>query len=65
MKTPTDIELDILAALAEGMTNKQIASRRHMTKSAVGMTLMRLRQRVGAETTVELVAMALRNRWIA
>lgn len=51
----------VLDKLIAGRTTLQVARELGMTNSAVSMRLLRLRTRFGAETTVQLVAVVLRQ----
>jgi DNA-binding CsgD family transcriptional regulator/tetratricopeptide (TPR) repeat protein len=58
---PTPRELDVLALLAEGLTNREIAARLFLSPKTVGIHVSRLHQKLDAHTRGEAVAVARRR----
>jgi DNA-binding CsgD family transcriptional regulator len=54
----SEVELDILRGLQSGLTNVQIAARRHVGRSAVDHRIPSLLQKLSAKTRIEAVARA-------
>lgn len=61
MSALTDEERHVLSLLAAGRTTRQVARALGVANNALSMRLLRLRQRRRAETTVQLVADAVRE----
>lgn len=61
---PTDTELRIIAALADGIPVGRIAAGLHHTPATVATYIKRVRNKVGARTREQLVAVALRDQLI-
>jgi DNA-binding CsgD family transcriptional regulator len=59
---PTRRELEVLAHLAEGLTNPQIATRLFLSPKTVGIHVSRILEKLGAHTRGEAVAIARRRR---
>lgn len=57
--TPT--ELDVVALVAEGLTNPEIAARLHVARSTVKDHLAKVFRKLGVTTRAELAAVATRN----
>jgi DNA-binding NarL/FixJ family response regulator len=62
---PTERELQVLALLAEGLTNPQIAERLFLSPKTVGIHVSRLLDKLGAHTRGEAVAVARRRGLLA
>lgn len=60
-----EIDSDILKHLATGKTRKEIAYELGMSHQWVSAHVCRMKEEHGARTEAELVAMALRQGWIA
>jgi DNA-binding CsgD family transcriptional regulator/tetratricopeptide (TPR) repeat protein len=58
---PTPRELDVLALLAEGFTNREIAARLFLSPKTVGIHVSRLHRKLDAHTRGEAVAAARRR----
>jgi DNA-binding CsgD family transcriptional regulator len=58
---PTERELQVLALLAEGLTNPQIAERLFLSPKTVGIHVSRLLDKLDAHTRGEAVAVARRR----
>lgn len=58
---PTRIELDTIAALANGRTYEQIATDNALGPTAVSTRLLRCRKRLGVDTTAAAVAECIRR----
>jgi DNA-binding CsgD family transcriptional regulator len=54
----------MLYAMASGLTMKEVAAIEEASALRIENRLRKLRERLGARTTVELVAMALALSWI-
>lgn len=61
---PTPRQKQIISLCAEGMHAREIAQQLSITEMTVAETLKQSRQRVGARSTINLVAMALSRGWI-
>lgn len=59
---PTRRELEVLAHLAEGLTNPQIAVRLFLSPKTIGIHVSRILDKMGAHTRGEAVAIARRRR---
>lgn len=59
--TPTPRQLEVLQLLADGLVGKQIARRLSITPSSVNGRTGEVKRRLGASTTVQAVAVALRR----
>ncbi|TAK02634.1 MAG: hypothetical protein EPO36_01365 [Chloroflexota bacterium] len=59
---PTRRELEVLAHLAEGLTNPQIAAQLFLSPKTVGIHVSRILEKLGAHTRGEAVAIARRRR---
>lgn len=57
---PTDGQMVVLAHLSHGLAQKQIAAELGITESAVKARLLGVRVKLGAKTTAQAVAKALR-----
>jgi DNA-binding NarL/FixJ family response regulator len=62
---PTARELDVLALLAEGLTNREIAARLFVSPKTVGIHVSSLHRRLDAHTRGEAVAAARRRGILA
>lgn len=62
---PTERELEVLALLAEGVTNPQIAERLFLSPKTVGVHVSRLLDKLDAHTRGEAVAVARRRGLLA
>ncbi|MCY4120807.1 MAG: LuxR C-terminal-related transcriptional regulator [Acidobacteria bacterium] len=60
--TPT--ETQVMQAVADGRAPKEIAANRGVMYETVISVLQRVRERLGAETTVAAAVVCVRNRWI-
>ena len=58
---PTRRELDVLALVSDGLTNRQIAERLFLSPKTVGIHVSRLLRKLGAHTRGEAVAIARRR----
>ena len=58
----SDRELEVLALLVQGLSNRQIAERLTIVPATVKYHLQQLRQKLGASRRTELVAIALRHQ---
>ncbi len=58
---PTARELEVLALLAEGLTNREIAARLFLSPKTVDIHVSRLRRKLDAHTRGEAVAVARRR----
>ena len=58
-------ERQVLAALAEGMTRKEIAWQLGVTERTVRLHTRRACERLGAQTPTQAVAIAIRRRLLA
>lgn len=61
----TDRELEVLATMAEGLTNRQIAARLHVSTSTVGTHVEHLYLKLGVTSRVGAVVAGLRRGLIA
>jgi len=61
----TERERDVLALLAEGLTNPQIADRLFLSRKTVGIHVSRILDKLGARTRGEAVAAARRRGIVA
>jgi DNA-binding CsgD family transcriptional regulator len=62
---PTARELDVLAILADGLTNREIATRLFLSPKTVGSHVSRLLRKLDAHTRGEAVAVARRRGLLA
>ena len=61
---PIPVELAIIDGVANGRKHESIAADLGIERQSVLTHLMRARNRVGARTNHQLVAMSVRNGWI-
>jgi DNA-binding NarL/FixJ family response regulator len=61
---PTPRESEILAHVAAGLTNKEIAEHLGLAEETVKTRIARMLPRIGANNRAHAVAIALRNDWI-
>lgn len=61
---PTPRQKQIISLCAAGLHAREIAQQLHITEMTVAETLKQSRQRVGARSTINLVAMSLSRGWI-
>lgn len=57
-------EMVILTMMINGDSTQQIARKMHLTRSGVAMTVKRVRDRFGARSTAQLIAVLFRERWL-
>jgi DNA-binding NarL/FixJ family response regulator len=62
---PTSRELEVLALLADGLTNREIAARLFLSPKTVGIHVSRLLRKLDAHTRGEAVAVARRRGLLA
>ena len=58
----TDRELEVLEAIGEGLTTKQIAARLHLSIKTIGTYRERIKEKLGLQNAFELIHQAV--RWI-
>jgi DNA-binding NarL/FixJ family response regulator len=61
---PTQRELEILQLIAEGLSSRKIAERLFISEHTVSTHRKNVLKRYRMESTMELVAFAVKNRWI-
>jgi DNA-binding NarL/FixJ family response regulator len=61
---PTHRELEILQLIAEGLSSKKIADRLFISEHTVSTHRKNVLRRYQMESTMELVAFAVKNKWI-
>lgn len=61
---PTDRELEIVALVAEGLSNREIGERVYLSEYTIKTHLQRINKKVGTDCRTRLVVEALRNGWI-
>lgn len=61
----TNRELEILALMAEGLSNSDIATRLYISAGTVRVHVHAILHKLGVRDRTQAVILALRNRWIA
>jgi DNA-binding CsgD family transcriptional regulator len=64
LRPPTASELRVIRLVAEGKTNKEVASALFLTEDTVKMHLRRLFAAWSVGTRIELIRVAVRNGWV-
>jgi DNA-binding CsgD family transcriptional regulator len=60
----TDKQVIYLADLASGLTTLEVAKKQYVSHHTVRNTITKAKERVGAETTNNLVALSIFKKWI-
>ena len=60
----TELEKEILGFVAEGLANKQIASKVHLSQNTIKFHVHKLLQKVGATNRTELARKAIQEGWL-
>jgi DNA-binding CsgD family transcriptional regulator len=61
---PTERELEITELVAEGLTNREIAARLHLSPNTVKVHLRNVFTKAGVSSRTELTVLAMQERWI-
>jgi DNA-binding NarL/FixJ family response regulator len=64
IQKPTNRELEILQLIAEGLSSRKIAERLFISEHTVSTHRKNVLKRYRMESTMELVAFAVKNKWI-
>jgi DNA-binding NarL/FixJ family response regulator len=60
----TEQELEILYALVDGLSNKEIAARQDLSTRTINMHVRHLFDRLNCRTRTEAVRIALEKKWL-
>jgi DNA-binding NarL/FixJ family response regulator len=64
IQKPTNRELEILQLIAEGLSSRKIAERLFISEHTVSTHRKNVLKRYRMESTMELIAFAVKNKWI-
>jgi DNA-binding NarL/FixJ family response regulator len=59
-----DVEKEILGFIAQGLANKQIAGKVHLSQNTIKFHVHKLLQKVGATNRTELARKAIQEGWL-